>query len=124
VDALIQEFEAIAKRVFEREFSQLKLDQQHVFKGTAEAISLRERLEYIKAKENVSISEAALLLNCSDGHVRNLVGKAKKQQTRQPIPFTDLDGVTVFNRVALLEWANTPKHKLRAVDAKDESANQ
>jgi hypothetical protein len=38
------------------------------------AVTLRR----IMAKEFVSIKETALLLNCSDGHIRNLVGKAQK----------------------------------------------
>ena len=70
-----------------------------------EALKLKHKFALIHAKERISIAEAALLLNCSDGHVRNLVKKAKKKQAKDPIPFCDLDGVTVFNRVALLEWA-------------------
>jgi hypothetical protein len=61
------------------------------------------------AKEFVSIKETALLLNCSDGHIRNLVGKAQKGKASHPIPFLDLDGVTVFPRVKLLEWARQPR---------------
>lgn len=38
------------------------------------AVTLRR----IMAKEFVSIKETALLLNCSDGHIRNLVGKAQR----------------------------------------------
>jgi hypothetical protein len=74
------------------------------------AVTLRR----IMAKEFVSIKETALLLNCSDGHIRNL-GKAQKGKASHPIPFLDLDGVTVFPRVKLLEWAEQPKKKLRAV---------
>jgi Helix-turn-helix domain len=69
----------------------------------------------IMCKEFVSIKEAALLLNCSDGHIRNLVRKAQYGKASNPIPFLDLDGVTVFPRVKLLEWAEQPKRKLRAV---------
>jgi hypothetical protein len=65
-------------------------------------------------KEYISIREAHLLLNCSDGHIRNLVDKARKKKTPHPIPFLDLDGVTVFQRVKLLEWAERPKQRLRA----------
>ncbi len=75
------------------------------------AVTLRR----IMAKEFVSIKETALLLNCSDGHIRNLVGKAQKGKASHPIPFLDLDGVTVFPRVKLLEWAEQPRKKLRAV---------
>jgi hypothetical protein len=70
-----------------------------------ETLEMKRKLDLIRAKERISVAEAALLLNCSDGHVRNLVKKAKKKQGKRPIPFCDLDGVMVFNRVALLEWA-------------------
>jgi hypothetical protein len=76
---------------------------------------LSETLRCIMAKEFVSIREVALLLNCSDGHVRNLVGKAQRGKASSPIPYLDLDGVTVFPRMKLLEWAEQPKRKLRAV---------
>ena len=47
------------------------------------AVTLRR----IMAKEFVSIKETALLLNCSDGHIRNLVGKAQKGKASHPIPW-------------------------------------
>lgn len=78
------------------------------------ALQLQRRLALIHVKERISIAEAALLLNCSDGHIRNLVKKAKKKGAKNPIPFCDLDGVTVFNRLALLEWADKSDRKLRA----------
>lgn len=80
-----------------------------------EVHKLSESLRRIMAKEFVSIREVALLLNCSDGHVRNLVSKAHHGKASNPIPHLDLDGVTVFPRVKLLEWAEQPKRKLRAV---------
>lgn len=81
----------------------------------SEVRKLSESLRRIMAKEFVSTREVALLLNCSDGHVRNLVGKAQKGKASNPIPYLDLDGVTVFPRLKLLEWAEQPKRKLRAV---------
>jgi hypothetical protein len=123
VDPLIQELEAIAERVFDRKFAEVSRGPQEVSGITPDAMALSDRLARIKAKDFISIGEAASLRNCSDGHVRNLVGKARKRQTKQPIPFTDLDGVTVFNRVALLEWANTPKHKLEAIQVKGKTWN-
>lgn len=72
-----------------------------------EAVSeMRRKLALIHAKERISVGEAALLLNCSDGHIRNLVKRAKKRHSKHPIPYCDLDGVTVFDRVALLAWAD------------------
>jgi hypothetical protein len=75
---------------------------------------IQKALQRIMVKEFISIREAHLLLCCSDGHIRNLVDKARKKKTSHPIPFLDLDGVTVFHRVKLLEWAEQPKQKLRA----------
>jgi len=79
-----------------------------------EAANIQKALQRIMVKEFISIREAHLLLCCSDGHIRNLVDKARKKKTSHPIPFLDLDGVTVFHRVKLLEWAEQPKQKLRA----------
>ena len=78
-----------------------------------EAANVQSALQRILIKEFISIKEAHLLLGCSDGHIRNLVDKARKKKTSHPIPFLDLDGVTVFQRVKLLEWAERPKQKLR-----------
>ena len=82
--------------------------------GDIEAANIQKALQRIMVKEFISIREAHLLLCCSDGHIRNLVDKARKKKTSHPIPFLDLDGVTVFQRVKLLEWAEQPKQKLRA----------
>jgi hypothetical protein len=79
-----------------------------------EAANVQQALQRIMIKEFISIREAHLLLGCSDGHIRNLVDKARKKKTSHPIPFLDLDGVTVFQRVKLLEWAERPKQRLRA----------
>ncbi|HWN08671.1 MAG TPA: hypothetical protein VNO50_05260 [Pyrinomonadaceae bacterium] len=53
-----------------------------------EAVNIQKALKRIMVKEFISISH--------------------------PIPFLDLDGVTVFQQVKLLEWAEQPKQKLRA----------
>jgi hypothetical protein len=79
-----------------------------------EAANTQKALQRIMVKEFISMREAHLLLCCSDGHIRNLVEQARKEKTSHPIPFLDLDGVTVFQRVKLLEWAEQPKRKLRA----------
>ena len=77
-------------------------------------LEMRRKLALIHAKERISVGEAALLLNCSDGHVRNLVKRAKKRHSKHPIPYCDLDGVTVFDRVALLAWADGRSSKPQA----------
>lgn len=85
-----------------------------LFSKDTEAANIQQALQRIMIKEFISIREAHLLLGCSDGHIRNLVDKARKKKTSHPIPFLDLDGVTVFQRVKLLEWAERPKQRLRA----------
>jgi hypothetical protein len=78
------------------------------------ALEMRRKLALINAKERIRIGEAALLLSCSEGHLRNLVRRAKKRHAKYPIPYCDLGGVTVFNRVALLEWAEGGGREPRA----------
>lgn len=85
-----------------------------LFIKDVEAANVQQALQRIMIKEFISIREAHLLLGCSDGHIRNLIDKARKKKTSHPIPFLDLDGVTVFQRVKLLEWAERPKLRLRA----------
>ena len=80
---------------------------------------LREQLARIKAKERVTVREAALLLSCSESHIRKLVTMARKGTTRRPIPYVDMEGVTVFPREILLDWAS-PTPQLQVV--KNEAA--
>jgi hypothetical protein len=82
----------------------------------AEAESLRATLQRINAKEFVSIKEAAVLLSCSESHLRNLVSKARKGKAKRPIPFSDLDGVTVFHRMKLLQWATNQETQTQFAD--------
>jgi hypothetical protein len=74
-----------------------------------EAVSLRAQLQLIAVKEFLTINEAALLLSCSASHIRNLIKKARQRKSKRPIPFRDLDGVTVFHRVELLAWSESLK---------------
>lgn len=98
-----------------REELQSQQASMHTTTIAQKSEQITETQQRIMAKEFVSIKEVALLLNCSDGHVRNLVNKAQRGKASNPIPFLDLDGVTVFPRVKLLEWAEQPKRKLHAV---------
>ena len=66
---------------------------------------LREQLAFIKAKEHVTVKEAALLLSCSESHIRKLVMLARKGKTCRPVPYVDMEGVTIFPRESLLDWA-------------------
>lgn len=77
------------------------------------AAEYQSRLARIQVKENISVQEAAFLLNCSDGHLRNLIKKAKHKKTSHPIPFNDLDGLFTFNREELIVWSRNPKERLK-----------
>ena len=69
------------------------------------AIKLRDQLALIKAKEHITVREAAPLMSCSDSHIRKLVVLARKRKTARPIPFVELEGMTVFPLVDLSNWA-------------------
>ncbi|CAN5634404.1 hypothetical protein BH20ACI3_BH20ACI3_16100 [soil metagenome] len=83
------------------------------------SVKLREQLSFIKAKEHVTVKEAALLLSCSESHIRKLVMLARKGKTRRPVPYIDMEGVTIFPRESLPDWARPTQH-LRVV--KNEAA--
>jgi|SRR5215216_4274930 len=92
--------------------------RERVEEPDAVAAEYQLRLSRIRAKENISIQDAAFLLNCSDGHLRNLIKKAKHRKTSRPIPFNDLDGLSTFNREELLAWSRG--HRGRAKDGTEE----
>jgi hypothetical protein len=71
---------------------------------------LREQLTFIKAKEHITVREAALLMSCSESHIRKLVMLARKRKSHRPIPFVDMEGVTIFPRESLLNWASPTSH--------------
>jgi hypothetical protein len=113
MSSLLEEVEAIAEHVFERKFSQLAQSHTESQCIDPEASELRRRLARINAKEHISVGEAAILLSCSDGHIRNLVQRAIDERTEHPIPFRDLDGVVVFPIQELLEWSRIHKPKTK-----------
>jgi len=113
--AFEERMRAIAREVFAE---QVRQEQRAAVSlvGDPEAHGLREALKKIRAKDFITIREAHVLLGCSDGHIRNLVDKARKGKAAHPIPFLDLDGVTVFPLAKLLEWAERPKTRRRATN--------
>jgi hypothetical protein len=104
LDARIEE---IARAVFV-EFDAANKSSAEPFDDAA--AKLRQQLALIKAKEHVTVREAALLLSCSESHIRKLVMLARKGKTRRPIPYVDMEGVTVFPRESLLNWASPSSH--------------
>lgn len=67
-----------------------------------------------KAKEHVTVKEAALLLSCSESHIRKLVMLAHKGKSLRPFPFVDMEGVKLFPLCDLLDWAS-PKPQSQSI---------
>jgi hypothetical protein len=114
ITALEERMRAVAREVFADQAMQGQ-GAAHLTSDDHTALEIGKTLRAIRAKEFITIREAHVLLGCSDGHIRNLVDKARRGKTSYPIPFLDLDGVTVFPLAKLLEWAERPKLKKRAV---------
>lgn len=104
LDARIEE---IARAVF---LERIGDDPASAQPSNDASAKLREQLAIIKAKENITVREAALLLSCSESHIRKLVMLARKRKARRPVPFVDMEGVTVFPLRILLDWASPQPH--------------
>ena len=101
-----EQIEEVARRVFLE-----MLPASTSLSNDAELTATKSRLARIMAKEFITIAEAAFLLSCSEGHVRNLLKKAFNRETHHPIPARDLDGLFVFHREELLAWSLEAKTK-------------
>jgi hypothetical protein len=108
---LSERMREIAREIFQEVARDYADQSRATDKGAA---TLREQLALIKAKEHVTVKEAALLLSCSESHVRKLVMLARKGKSRRPIPFVDMEGVTVFPLSSLLDWAR-PERQTPAI---------
>jgi hypothetical protein len=102
-DVLTQFYEGIFEKALNR-----VLDERNALFPTVDG-ELASQIARINAKPNITVSEASVLLNCSDSHLYAKISAAKKKATEYPIPFLDLDGVYVFPRLKLLEWAEQEK---------------
>lgn len=78
------------------------------------SVKLREQLALIRAKEYVTVKEVALLFSCSESHIRKLLKLTRKGKSHNPIPFVDMEGVTVFPLRELLDWAS-PKPQSKGI---------
>src|SRR5215210_8422268 len=99
---LSERMKEIAREVFQ-EVARDYIAQARAVDGAP--AKLREHLTLIKAKENITVKEAALLLSCSESHIRKLIKLANKGKSHRPIPAVDMEGVTVFPLCELLNWA-------------------
>ena len=102
VALLDERMKAIAREVFQA----IARDPAPLPPVDETSANLRRQLELIKAKEHVTVKEAAMLLSCSESHIRKLVMLARKGKARRPIPYVELESVTVFPREILLAWAS------------------
>ena len=106
---------SISKQVVEEEFAKHQICEDLVVVDP-EAIKLQHCLQRIVCKEFISAKEAAVLLNCSERHIHNLVDRARRQIGDNPIPFRKVGEVTTFLRTELLEWTKgRSSNHLRAV---------
>ena len=106
---------SISKQVIEEEFAKHQTPEGFVTVDP-EAIKLQHCLQRIMCKEFISAKEAAVLLNCSERHIHNLVDRARRQIGDNPIPFRKVGEVTTFLRTELLEWTKgRSNNQLRAV---------
>jgi hypothetical protein len=106
---------SISKQVIEEEFAKHQTGEGFV-RVDPEAIKLQRGLQRIMCKEFISAKEAAVLLNCSERHIHNLVDRARRQIGDNPIPFRKVGEVTTFLRTELLEWTKVRStNHLRAV---------
>lgn len=81
---------------------------------STENIERKRIIEEINLKPFITAKEAAYLLSCSESTIRRLVREAKEKTN--PIPYTQLtDGLVVFDRIKLLNWASPHEQKFHVV---------
>jgi Helix-turn-helix domain len=114
--SLDEHIRRVSKEVLEQRFVSEQQDAGRVVVDP-EAQRLQQVLQRIMSKEFISAKEAAVLLNCSERHIHNLVDRARRQLDNHPIPFRKIGETTTFLRTELLEWTkgNSISNQLRAV---------
>src|SRR5689334_20940499 len=114
-NAFDEHIRRVSKQVIEEEFAKHQTGEGFVTVDS-EALQLQRCLQRIMCKEFISAKEAAVLLNCSERHIHNLVDRARRQIGDNPIPFRKVGEVTTFLRTELLEWTKgRSSNHLRAV---------
>jgi hypothetical protein len=114
--SLDEHIRRISREILEQRFASERQDAGRVVLDP-EALHLQQVLQRIMSKEFISAKEAAILLNCSERHIHNLVDRARRQLDNHPIPFRKIGETTTFLRIELLEWTkgNSISNQLRAV---------
>lgn len=114
-NAFDEHIRSVSKQVIEEELAKHQIGAGSVTVDP-EAVKLQHFLQRIMCKEFISAKEAAVLLNCSERHIHNLVDRARRQIGDNPIPFRKVGEVTTFLRTELLEWTKgRSNNHLRAV---------
>ena len=81
-----------------------------------DTLTHQQVLRRIMSKEFISAKEASVLLNCSERHIHNLVDRARRGLSDNPIPYRKVGETTTFLRTELIEWTKVrPTNQLRAV---------
>jgi hypothetical protein len=75
----------------------------------AEAEDIARKLQRINAKQYITINEFQFLFGCSRGYVDKLLDEAANNKTTHPVPYCDLNGLCVFDRVKVIKWAEGSK---------------
>jgi hypothetical protein len=114
--SLDEHIRRVSREVLEQRFASERQDAGRVVLDP-EAQHLQQLLQRIMSKQFISAKEAAILLNCSERHIHNLVDRARRQLDNHPIPFRKIGETTTFLRIELLEWTkgNSISNQLRAV---------
>jgi hypothetical protein len=116
ISSLDERIRKISREVLQQELSK---ENQRTTSPLAdgEARLIKQLLQRIMSKEFISAKEAAILLNCSERHIHNLVDRARSQTADHPIPFRKIGETTTFLRTELLEWTKgqSSATQLRAV---------
>jgi hypothetical protein len=99
-----ESIEAIAREVFERSIADFR---PGVYDEEADQIT--RTLQKINAKQFITIGEFQFLFGCSRGYVDKLLGEAAAGTSDHPVPYCDLNGLCVFERVKVLAWAAESK---------------
>ncbi len=99
-------FEILFEKVLDRALDKRNALFPKVDEETARIIAR------INAKPRLTIAEAALLLGCSTSHLYTKITAARKNKSKHPVPFLDLDGVYVLPREELLTRAQIEKERV------------
>lgn len=129
-NAFDEHIRSISKQVLEEEFAKRQICEEGIV-ADPEALNLQQRLHRIMCKEFISAKEAAVLLNCSERHIHNLVDRARRPYTNvgkafgvacreagiQDLTFHDLRHTfaSLWGEPAVRHWEPSSKTRIRQI---------